>query len=95
MEPIKTEQLFLTTDKKCIDEYFSLMIKKDLNIDINVSKEYVVAHNIVSKKLILAKTFSNTVLENPELYFLLTSLIQDVNTFSLTKSQIISALEKK
>ena len=95
MEPIKTEQLHLTTDRKYIDKYFSLIIKKNLDIDINVSNEYVIAHNIVSKKLILAKTFSNTVLENPELYFLLSSLIQDVNTCSLTKSQIISTLENK
>lgn len=95
MDPIKTEQLHLTRDKKYIDDYFSLVIKKDLNMDVDVCNEYVVVHNIVSKKLILVKTFSEITLENPDLYFLLSSLIQDVNTCSLTKTQIISALENQ
>lgn len=95
MDSIKTQQLDLITDKKYIDKYFSLVIKKDLNVDINISNEYVVAHNLVSKKLILIKTFSDAVLENPELYFLLSSLIQDINLRSLTKTQIMSALENQ
>ncbi|WP_419495339.1 hypothetical protein [Chryseobacterium bernardetii] len=95
MDSIKTQQLDLITDKKYIDKYFSLVIKKDLNMDINISNEYVVAHNLVSKKLILIKTFSDAVLENPELYFLLSSLIQDINLRSLTKTQIVSALENQ
>lgn len=95
MDSIKTQQLDLITDKKYIDKYFSLVIKKDLNMDINISNEYVVAHNLVSKKLILIKTFSDAVLENPELYFLLSSLIQDINLRSLTKTQIMSALENQ
>ncbi|HCN48813.1 MAG TPA: hypothetical protein DIT10_06945 [Chryseobacterium sp.] len=95
MDPIKTEPLHLVRDKKYIDDYFSLVIKKDLNMDVNVCNEYVVVHNIVSKKLILVKTFSEITLENPDLYFLLSSLIQDVNTCSLTKTQIISALENQ
>ncbi|AZB26696.1 MULTISPECIES: hypothetical protein [Chryseobacterium] len=95
MDSIKTQQLDLITDKKYIDKYFSLVIKKDLNMDINISNEYVVAHNLVSKKLILIKTFSDAALENPELYFLLSSLIQDINLRSLTKTQIVSALENQ
>lgn len=95
MDPIKTEQLHLISDKKYIDEYFSLVIKKELNIEMNASNEYVAVHNIVSKKLILVKTFSDTILENPDLYFLLSSLIQDVNTCSLTKSEMISMLKNK
>lgn len=95
MDSIKTQQLDLITDKKYIDKYFSLVIKKDLNMDINISNEYVVAHNLVSKKLILIKTFLDAVLENPELYFLLSSLIQDINLRSLTKTQIVSTLENQ
>lgn len=95
MDSIKTQQLDLITDKKYIDKYFSLVIKKDLNMDINISNEYVIAHNLVSKKLILIKTFSDATLENPELYFLLSSLIQDINLRSLTKTQIVSALENQ
>ncbi|AZB11014.1 hypothetical protein EG344_20350 [Chryseobacterium sp. G0162] len=93
MDRIETEPLHLNSDKKIIDEYFNLIIKKELNIDVNVNNEYVVVQNIVSKKLILAKTFSDSVLENPSLYLLLASLIQDINTCSLTKSQLTAAIE--
>ena len=93
MDRIETEPLHLNSDKKIIDEYFNLIIKKELNIDVNVNNEYVVVQNIVSKKLILAKTFSDNVLENPSLYLLLASLIQDINTCSLTKSQLTAAIE--
>lgn len=95
MDHIETEPIDLVRDKNFIDKYFSLTIKKELNIDINVSSEYIPAQNIVSRKLILAKTFSDAVMENPELYLLLASLIHDINTHSLTRGQIIRALEKE
>jgi len=94
MDYLETERLDLLKDQKLIDEYLSWVIKKDLNIDINVSNEYVAAHNIVSQKLILVKTFSDIILENPDLYLLLSSLIQDINTGSLTKSRIHYLLKK-
>lgn len=95
MDRIESQPLHLKSDKKIIDKYFNLVIKKELNIDVNASTEYVVVQNIVSKKLILVKTFSDSILENPSLYLLLSSLIQQINTCSLTKRQIITALEKK
>jgi hypothetical protein len=60
-----------------------------------VSSEYIAAQNIVSRKLILVKTFSDVVMVNPDLYLLLASLIHDVNTRPITKGQIIRALEKE
>lgn len=95
MDYLETERLDLLKDQKLIDEYLSWVVKKDLNIDINVSNEYVAAHNIVSQKLILVKTFSDIILENPDLYLLLSSLIQDINTGSLTKSRIHYLLKIK
>ncbi|MDM1555197.1 MULTISPECIES: hypothetical protein [Chryseobacterium] len=95
MDHIETEQIDLTRDKKFVDEYFTLVIKKELDLDVNLSNEYRVAQNIVSKKLILVKTFSDRVLEDPSLYLLLASLIQDINTHSLTKRDLVSALGKK
>ncbi|AZA77149.1 hypothetical protein EG347_06340 [Chryseobacterium sp. G0186] len=95
MDRIESKPLHLKSDKKIIDEYFNLVIKKELNIDLNVNAEYMVVQNIVSKKLILVKTFSDNTLENPSLYLLLSSLIQQINTDSLTKGKIITALEKK
>lgn len=95
MDRIKSEPLHLNNDKKLIDKYFNFVIKKELNIDTNVKNEYVVVQNVVSKKLILVKTFSDAILVNPSLYLLLSSLIQEINTRSLTKSQIIAFLEEK
>ncbi|MBP1164070.1 MULTISPECIES: hypothetical protein [unclassified Chryseobacterium] len=95
MDRIESQPLHLKNDKKIIDKYFNLVIKKELNIDVNASTEYVVVQNIVSKKLILVKTFSDSTIENPSLYLLLSSLIQQINTCSLTKRQIITVLEKK
>lgn len=95
MDRIKNEPLHLNNDKKLIDKYFNFVIKKELNIDTNVKNEYVVVQNVVSKKLILVKTFSDTILVNPSLYLLLSSLIQEINTRSLTKSKMIACLEGK
>ncbi|SIS69839.1 hypothetical protein SAMN05421786_1011078 [Chryseobacterium ureilyticum] len=92
MDQIKAEPLHLNNDKRLIDQYFNFVIKKELNIDISIINEYVVVQNIVSKKLILVKTFSENVLINPSLYLLLSSLIQQINTRSLTKDQIIRFL---
>lgn len=95
MDHIETEPLHLVRDKNFIDKYLNLMIRKELEIDINVSNEYVIAQNIVSRKSILVRTFSNVVMDDPQLYFLLTSLIQSINTRTMTRSQIITALEEK
>lgn len=95
MDHIETEPIDLVRDKNYIDKYFSLTIKRELKIDIDVSHEYIAAQNIVSRKLILVKTFSEVVMGNPELYLLLVSLIHEVNTRPLTREQINSVLEKK
>ncbi|PWN71934.1 hypothetical protein C1631_004775 [Chryseobacterium phosphatilyticum] len=93
MDHIETDLVHPVRDKNIIDEYFNLTVKKELNIDINLSDEYVIAQNIVSKRLILVKTFSEIIIMNPELYFLLQSLIQKINTGVLSKSQVIKTLE--
>ncbi len=95
MDHIETTPIDLIRDKTFIDKYFNVIIKRELKVDINVSNEYIVAQNIISRKLILVKTFSESVMENPELYVLLVSLIHDVNTRILTKDHIIKTLEKK
>ncbi|CAI8782573.1 hypothetical protein [Chryseobacterium sp. IT-36CA2] len=95
MDETKIEFLDLINDKYLIDEYFKLKVNRELNIDIDLSTEYVTAHNIVSKKLILVQTFSDTTIGNPQLYLLLRSLIHNVNSYHITKSQMISALSNK
>ncbi len=95
MDHIETEPIDLVRDKNYIDKYFSLIIKRELEIDIDVSNEYIAAQNIVSRKLILVKTFSDAVMGNPDLYLLLAYLIHEINTRPLTRGQMNSALEKK
>jgi hypothetical protein len=94
MDEIKIQPLDLINDKYLIDEYFNFKVKSELNIDIDLSNEYTTAHNIVSKKLILVQTFSDTTIGNPQLYLLLRSLIHNINSYHLTKNEIISALKK-
>ncbi|MBE4949066.1 hypothetical protein [Chryseobacterium culicis] len=94
MAEIKIQPLDLINDKYLIDEYFNFKVKSELNIDIDLSNEYTTAHNIVSKKLILVQTFSDTTIGNPQLYLLLRSLIHNINSYHLTKNEIISALKK-
>ncbi|WP_288437385.1 hypothetical protein [uncultured Chryseobacterium sp.] len=94
MDEIKIQPLDLINDKYLIDEYFNFKVKSELNIDIDLSNEYTTAHNIVSKKLILLQTFSDTTIGNPQLYLLLRSLIHNINSYHLTKNEIISALKK-
>ncbi|RXM41434.1 hypothetical protein BOQ62_00340 [Chryseobacterium sp. CH21] len=95
MDETKMEFLDLINDKYLIDEYFKLKVKRELNINIDLSSEYVTAHNIVSKKLILVQTFSHATMENPQLYLLLRSLIHNVNSYQVTKTQMISDLNNK
>lgn len=95
MDETQIELLDLINDKHLIDEYFNLKVKRELNIDIDFSSEYITAHNIVSKKLILVQTFSNTIMDNPQLYLLLRSLIHNINSYYLTKNEIISALKNQ
>ncbi|SIR41510.1 hypothetical protein SAMN05880573_12283 [Chryseobacterium sp. RU33C] len=95
MDETKIELLDLINDKHLIDEYFNFKIKRELNIDIDLSSEYITAHNIVSKKLILVQTFSNTIMDNPQLYLLLRSLIHNINSYYLTKNEIISTLKNQ
>ncbi|WP_288447188.1 hypothetical protein [uncultured Chryseobacterium sp.] len=94
MDEIKIQPLDLINDKYLIDEYFNFKVKSELNIDIDLSNEYTTAHNIVSKKLILVQTFSDTTIGNPQLYLLLRSLIHNINSYHLTKNEIISTLKK-
>ncbi|SEH32320.1 hypothetical protein [Chryseobacterium culicis] len=94
MDEIKIQPLDLINDKYLIDEYFNFKVKSELNIDIDLSNEYTTAHNIVSKKLILVQTFSDTTIGNPQLYLLLRSLIHNINSYHLTKNEIISVLKK-
>nr|WP_315033051.1 hypothetical protein [uncultured Chryseobacterium sp.] len=95
MDKVETDLLHPMKDQNLINEYFNLTIKKELNIDINVSNEYVIAQNIVSKKLILVKTFSEAIMINPDLYLLLQSLIQKINTGNLGKGQLLRAIESR
>ncbi|MCJ7932299.1 MAG: hypothetical protein MUW56_01355 [Chryseobacterium sp.] len=93
MNTIRFDQLNLTRDKNLIDDYFNVMVKKELNIDISFSNEYVMTRNIVSKKLILVKTFSDSITSDSQLHLLIQSLIHKINTGLLSRDQMMAAIE--
>ncbi|MFZ4929022.1 hypothetical protein [Chryseobacterium sp. Mn2064] len=93
MDDKEPDILHLARDKQMIDEYFRLMVKNELNLDMNFSNEYLITKNIVSKKLILVKTFSDTIPINSPLYFLLNSLFHKINNSILKRAEMMEALK--
>lgn len=93
MDDTEPDILQLARDKEIIDEYFSLIVKDELDISMNFSNEYIITENIVSKKQILVKTFSDFIRINSPLYFLLQALIHKINSGILRRTQMTKALE--
>jgi len=65
--------------KKMIKKYLTISVKSQFNIDINLEKEYALTENLVSKKTIIAPTFTKKILSKPGLKLFLTSLITEIN----------------
>ncbi|MDR2238587.1 MAG: hypothetical protein LBE92_20855 [Chryseobacterium sp.] len=80
-------------DQNLIDEYFNLLIKKEFHMDINFSNEYIATQNIVSKKGILVKTFSDDILTRPALRLFIQALIHKINSGALNKDQLVKGIE--
>ncbi|WP_283423503.1 hypothetical protein [Chryseobacterium profundimaris] len=62
-----------------IKKYLTISVKSQFNIDINLEKEYALTENLVSKKTIIAPTFTKKILSKPGLKLFLTSLITEIN----------------
>lgn len=65
--------------RRMIKKYLTISIKSQFNIDINLEKEYALTENLVSKKTIIAPTFTKKILSIPGLKLFLTSLITEIN----------------
>ncbi|MBB6369627.1 hypothetical protein [Chryseobacterium shigense] len=62
-----------------IHRYLSFSIKNQFHLNIDLEGEYTFTQNIVSKKNIIAATFTSTILSYPELKLFLSALITEIN----------------
>jgi len=67
------------TIKNLIKKYLTQSIRLQFNMDIDLKGEYTFTRNIVSKKTIIAATFSEKILSKPGLKMFLASLITEIN----------------
>ncbi len=67
-----------------IHRYLSLSITNEFSLNIDLEGEYTFAQNIVSKKMIIAATFTNKILVFPELKLFLSALISEINNGNCT-----------
>lgn len=65
--------------RRMIKKYLTISIKSQFDLDINLEKEYALTENLVSKKTIIAPTFTKKILSKPGLKLFLTSLITEIN----------------
>lgn len=66
-------------EKSLLNEYFELTIKKQFDIDINAECEFSLLENLVSKKMIVAPTFSEKINENQDLKRFFHAMINEIN----------------
>jgi hypothetical protein len=74
-----TEMENILENKELINSYLSLSIQKQFNLNIDLKGEYAFAENLVSKRTIIAATFSDKILANPLIKMFLTSIITQIN----------------
>lgn len=65
--------------RRMIKKYLTISVKSQFDLDINLEKEYALTENLVSKKTIVAPTFTKNILSRPLLKLFLTSLITEIN----------------
>lgn len=62
-----------------INSYLALSVKRQFNVEVDLTDEYMFVENLVSKKPIVATTFSEKILSKPDLKMFLSSLITELN----------------
>lgn len=65
--------------RKLLDQHLRDHLQRQFNLDFDLSEEYQLTENIVSKKVIIAPTFSDKITSNPEVKIFLNDLIHDIN----------------
>ncbi|MFL9832608.1 hypothetical protein [Chryseobacterium terrae] len=81
-------------EKKLLNDYLALCVKKQLNLDVDLNNQYDFAENLVSKKTIIAPTFTDEVFSNNELKMFLSSLITELNNENCNTDEIRERLRK-
>ncbi len=74
----------LSENKELINNYLNFIIQQQFNLQIDLTDEYTFIDNLVSRKPIIATTFSDKILSDPEIKMFLTSLITEINTGNCT-----------
>ena len=70
----------LSENKELVDSYLNCIIQQQFDLQIDLTDEYIFIENLVSGKPIIATTFSDKILSDPEIKMFLTSLITEINT---------------
>lgn len=72
----------LSENKELINKYLNCILQQQFNIQIDLKDEYTFIENLVSRKPVIAATFSDKILSDPEMKMFLSSLITEINTGS-------------
>lgn len=80
-------------EKKLLNNYLTLSVKHHFDLDIDMDEEYGFAENLVSKRTIIAPTFSEKILSDPSIKMFLSSLITEINYEKCTTEMIRERLE--
>lgn len=81
-----------TDYKNLVDRYLLMHVRNTFGVEFPIADEYVVTLNMISKKIIVAKTFSNVVIENQSLHYLLNSLIHAINSGLVKPEDMLAEL---
>ena len=79
--------------KKMIKKYLTISVKSQFDLDINLEKEYALTENLVSKKTIIAPTFTKKILSSPGLKLFLTSIITEINNEKCSVEFILNKIK--
>lgn len=82
-----------TKIQELIRKYLTRCIKLQFNLDVDLQNEYTLTENIVSKKTIIARTFSDKILSRPGLKLFLTSLITEINNAKCSTEFMIGKIK--
>ena len=71
-------------NKDTIAYYLAFNTQQQFGIEIDLKDEFIFTENLVSKKTIVAPTFSDKILSQPKIKVFLSALIGDINNEELT-----------
>lgn len=82
-------------NSELLKRYLTLSIRKQFGLDIDLTDEYTFTENLVSKKTIIAPTFSEKILLNQQIKLYLNSIITEINYGNCTIESIKSRVRNQ